>query len=106
MMNKKYWVYIVCILIFQYAKTGSAISVFDVNKITRRSTRPVPRQLHISEAYLVEKDASGFQSLSMQKLSSIYAIIREWANPREFTIEYLNGSLCLFYFIFIFYFEK
>ena len=75
-----------------YASTGSAVAVFDVNKSTRRSPRPLPRQMHITEDYVVEKDASGFQYASYQKITAIYAIVRSWNNPREFTIEYEDGS--------------
>lgn len=75
-----------------YSSTGSAVAVFDVNKITRRAPRPLPRQMHITEDYVVEKDASGFQYASYQKITAIYAIVRSWNNPREFTIEYQDGS--------------
>ena len=60
--------------------------------MTRRSSRPMPRQLHISEAFLVEKDASGFQVLSMHKLKHIYAVVRDWENPRQFSLEYSDGT--------------
>jgi hypothetical protein len=48
--------------------------------------------MHLAEEYLVEKDSSGFQYVSYQPISSIYAIVRSWNNPREFTIEYDNGT--------------
>lgn len=75
-----------------YVATGAAVSVFDVNKSTRRSLRPVPRQMHVTEEYIVEKDASGFQFVAFQKVRSVYAIVRSWSNPREFTIEYEDGT--------------
>lgn len=74
-----------------YASIPAAVSVFDVNKFTRRSVRPVPRQLHISEEFIVEKDASGFQFASFQRIDSVYAIVRSWTNPREFSIEFNDG---------------
>jgi hypothetical protein len=52
-----------------YSSTGSAVAVFDVNKSTRRAPRPLPRQMHITEDYVVEKDASGFQYASYQKIN-------------------------------------
>lgn len=76
----------------RYIAAGNAVSVFDVNKVTGRSYRPVPRQMHVTEDHIVEKDASGFQYVSCQKISSIYAIVRSWNNPREFTIEYEDGT--------------
>ena len=75
-----------------YANTGLAVSVFDVNKFTKRYSRPMPRQMHITENYIVEKDVSGFQFVSFQKISSIYSIVRNWNSPREFTIEYEDGT--------------
>ncbi|CAM9130814.1 unnamed protein product, partial [Ectocarpus fasciculatus] len=75
-----------------YYKTGLAVSTFNVNKVTRRSNRLVPRQMHITELFVVEKDSSGFQFVSCQKISDIYAVVRSWSNPREFTIEYVDGT--------------
>jgi len=75
-----------------YSNTGLAVSVFDVNKFTKRYSRAMPRQLHITESYIVEKDVSGFQFVSFQKISSIYSIVRNWNSPREFTIEYEDGT--------------
>lgn len=75
-----------------YVATGAAVSVFDVNKSTRRSLRPIPRQMHVTEEFIVEKDASGFQFASFHNVRSVYAIVRSWSNPREFTIEYDNGT--------------
>lgn len=47
-----------------YRSIPSAVSVFDVSKKTRRYLRPIPRQLHISEDFILEKDSSGrFQLL-------------------------------------------
>ena len=37
----------------RYASLGNGVSVFDVSKNTRRSPRPVPRQLHITEGNLL-----------------------------------------------------
>lgn len=76
----------------KYTSTGNAVMVFDVSKVTRRSVRPVPRQMHISEEYIVEKDSSGFQNISYQHVRSIYALVRSWVSPRDFTIEYNNGT--------------
>lgn len=75
-----------------YSSIQSAVSTFDVNKITRRSLRPMPRQMHISEQYIVEKDASGFQFVSYQKVSDVYALVRSWTNPREFSLEFNDNS--------------
>ncbi|KAJ1420992.1 hypothetical protein B484DRAFT_399676 [Ochromonadaceae sp. CCMP2298] len=75
-----------------YAAIPAAVSVFDVNKSTRRTARPVPRQLHVSEEHLLEKDASGFQFVSFQRIDSIYALVRSWDNPREFSVEFNDGS--------------
>jgi DnaJ family protein C protein 13 len=75
-----------------YYKTGLAVSVFNVNKVTRRSNRVMPRQMHITEQFIVEKDSSGFQFVSCQKISDIYAVVRSWSNPREFTIEYVDST--------------
>lgn len=75
-----------------YANTGSSVALFDVNKTTKRSLRPVPRQFLISENYIVEKDASGFRFVSFQKVVNIYALVRSWTNQREFTIEFQDGS--------------
>jgi hypothetical protein len=83
---------IVKIRLSSYASTGLAVSVFNVNKQTARSTRLVPRQLHITELFIVEKDISGFQFVSSHTLSSVYAVVRCWNDPRKFTIEYLDGS--------------
>ena len=55
-----------------YQECGLAISVFDVNKVTQRSMRPMPRQLHVTEDFILEKDLSGFQYVSFQKITSIY----------------------------------
>jgi hypothetical protein len=83
---------IVKIRLSSYASTGLAVSVFNVNKQTARSSRLVPRQLHITEMYIVEKDVSGFQFVSSHPLSAVYAVVRCWSDPRKFTIEYLDGS--------------
>ena len=69
----------------------ATVSMFDVSKLTRRSVRPVSRQMHITEELIVEKDSSGFQTISNQRIDNIYAIVRSWASHREFTIEYSNG---------------
>jgi DnaJ family protein C protein 13 len=76
----------------KYQATGLGVATFDVSKITKRSARPVPRQMHVTEAYIIEKDLSGFQYVSFQKVTSIYAIVRNWTTPREFTIEYDDGT--------------
>jgi hypothetical protein len=75
-----------------YAITGAPVSSFDVNKITKRSLRPMPRQLNVTEEFIVEKDASGFQFVSFHKISMVYALVRSPTNPREFTIEYEDGT--------------
>lgn len=75
-----------------YYKTGLAVSTFSVNKVTRRSNRVVPRQMLITEQFVVEKDSSGFQFVSCQKIADIYAVVRSWSNPREFCIEYVDGT--------------
>lgn len=75
-----------------YSSIPAGVSVFDVNKVTRRSVRPMPRQLHISEAYIKETDSSGFQTISFMPVDSIYAIVRSWSSQREFRIEYNDGS--------------
>lgn len=75
-----------------YASLGAAISTFDVNKISKRYSRSVPRQFHVTEEYIIEKDASGFQYISYQKIKNIYALVRHWLNPREFTIECFDGT--------------
>ena len=76
----------------KYSSIGTAVSMFEVSKITKRSSRPVPRQMHINEEYILEKGSSGFQNCSFQKVSAVYAIVRSWVSPREFTIEYDNGT--------------
>jgi hypothetical protein len=38
------------------SQTGNAVSLFNVNKQTSRSLRMMPRQLLITEKFLVEKD--------------------------------------------------
>ena len=75
-----------------YGSVPAAVSVYDVNKFTKRSLRPMPRQLHISEDYILEMDSSGFQHISFRKIINIYAIVRSWDSLREFTIEYDDGS--------------
>lgn len=75
-----------------YSATGAAVSVFNVNKKTSRSSRLIPRQMHITELYIVEKDVSGFQFVSFQKLEWVYAVVRSWSDPRMFTIEYIDGT--------------
>ena len=75
-----------------FSNTGSPVAVFSVNKQTLRSNRLMPRQMHITELFIVEKDASGFQFVSYQAVSSIYSVVRSWSNPRKFTIEYKDGS--------------
>lgn len=34
----------------------------------------------------------GFQSISFQKIESIYAVVHSWSNSREFRIEYNDNS--------------
>ena len=75
-----------------YLSLPIAISIFHVSKITKRSLRPISRQLHITEEYIIEKDSSGFQFSSFQRIDNIYAIVRNWKNNREFTIEYNNNT--------------
>jgi hypothetical protein len=75
-----------------YSSIPSAISVFDVNKVTKRSSRPLPRQLHVSEVYIKETDSSGFQTLSFHRIDSIYALVRIWGSTRDFKIEFNDGS--------------
>lgn len=83
---------IVKIRLNNYATTGLAVSFFNVNKQTSRSPRLIPRQLHITELFIVEKDISGFQYVSYHPLTAVYAVVRCWNDPRKFTIEYLDGS--------------
>lgn len=71
---------------------GASISVFDVNKNSRRQGRLVPRQMHITEDSIIERDAAGFRFVSARSMTNIYALVRSWANPREFTVEYNDGS--------------
>ena len=75
-----------------FSNVGSPVAVFNVNKQTNRSNRLIPRQLHLTELYIVEKDASGFQYVSYRPVNSIYSVVRSWSNPRKFTIEYKDGS--------------
>jgi curved DNA-binding protein CbpA len=75
-----------------YSSIPVAVSVFEVNKLTKRHSRPIPRQIHISEEYLLEMDSAGFQPVSFHAISSIYALVRSWDNHREFRIEFDNGS--------------
>jgi hypothetical protein len=79
-----------------YSSLGAGISSFDVNKNTRRCPRSMPRQMLISEKHIIEKDASGFKYVSFRRISSVYAIVRSWKNPREFTIEYDDGTCCTY----------
>lgn len=78
--------------ITDYNATGTAVAIFDVNKSTRRFARMMPRQIHLTEEFVIEKDSSGFQYVSYHPVSSIYALVRSWTNPRELTIEYNNGT--------------
>jgi hypothetical protein len=75
-----------------YAAIPAPVSIFDVSKYTRRSARPLSRQLHISEEFVTEMDGSGFQATSFQSVQQIYALVRSWDNSREFSIEYNDGS--------------
>jgi hypothetical protein len=69
-----------------------AVSIFDVNKLSKRYVRPVPRRMHVSEDSIIEKDSSSFLNVGFRKISSIYAIIRYWSSPREFSLEFNDGS--------------
>jgi hypothetical protein len=86
-----------------YASTGVAVAVYDVTKFSSRYKyeycvrtqyqylwyrfqRSVSRQLHITEHFVVERDSSGVQFNSFRRLSNIYAIVRSWNDPREFTV--------------------
>lgn len=75
-----------------YTQTGAAVSVFDVTKQTNRNTRMVPRKMYLTEKFVVEKDVSGFQYVSFRKMEAVYAVVRSWTNPREFCIEYTDGT--------------
>jgi hypothetical protein len=76
----------------KYMDCGLALATFDVNKVTKRSMRPMPRQFHVTEDFIVEKDLSGFQFVSFHRITSIYSVVRNWTSPREFTIEYDDGT--------------
>ena len=67
----------------RYASLGNGVSVFDVSKNTRRNPRPVPRQLHITEEFVVEKDSSGFQYVSCHKVTPppLPRCLRLYMNP-------------------------
>jgi hypothetical protein len=79
-----------------YASIPVAVSVFEVNKVSKRYSRPIARQLHISEQYLLEMDSAGFNPISCHRIDSIYALVRSWENSRHFKIEYDNGSSSFF----------
>lgn len=74
------------------AAAAGAVSIFDVNKVTNRYLRNMPRQLHINESFLVEKDASGFTVMSARRINSISLLVRTWSSARELIIEFDDGS--------------
>ena len=71
---------------------GGPICTFDVTKFTHRYNRPMTRQVQLNEEYLIEKDSSGFQTVSYRPLCTIFCCVRSWKNQREFSIEYDDGS--------------
>lgn len=75
-----------------YRSIGVALTFFDVNKRSARKLRSSSRKLFIGELHLIEKDSAGFELVSVCSLSSIYCLRRSWDDPREFSIEYEDGS--------------
>ena len=74
------------------ASHAGSVSTFEVNKITRRYLRPIPRQIHINEESIVEKDGSGFVVTGYRKINSIFLIVRSAACIRELSIEFDDGA--------------
>lgn len=71
-----------------YSSIPVGVSSFEVNKWSRRSPRPIAKQLHLSEEYLLETDNAAFYASSFRRIVSIYALVRSWRNAREFKIEF------------------
>eukprot|EP01041_Mallomonas_annulata_P012824 gene12824-27043_t len=80
-----------------YASVGSSVACFDVYKPSRRYNRQFPRQLHITEEFIIEKDPSGAQNIAFFRLDRIYAIVRSWDSQKQFTIEFDDGSSRIYF---------
>eukprot|EP00794_Sanderia_malayensis_P017835 gene17835-19618_t len=69
----------------------TSLTEFKVQKITHRNPDPVLRIFSLSETCIVERDPATYHVVSLQPLSSVFALIRSPENPQLFSIEYVNG---------------
>ncbi|XP_023012432.2 receptor mediated endocytosis 8 isoform X1 [Leptinotarsa decemlineata] len=71
----------------------TAVSEFAVYKIHKaRHSDPVRRTLCLSETCILERDPQTYSICTLQPLSNIFALVRDYTNPQQFTIEYLSGQ--------------
>ena len=75
-----------------YNNVGTFISYFEVNKQSQRHHRSSSRKLYVSDRYVVEKDAAGFEFVSIHQLVDVFCLRRSSSNPREFAIEYSDDT--------------
>lgn len=97
LLDQKYTLVVEKRLATSFLTNSAPVAVFDVYKPTRRYNRLMPRQLHVTEEFIVEKECVGYAIVSAQRLERIYSLVRCWESPKEFTIEFDDGSSRTYY---------
>eukprot|EP00795_Rhopilema_esculentum_P013369 gene13369-4225_t len=77
---------------FSDDESVTSLTEFRVQKVTPRSSDPVTRVFSLSETCIVERDPATYHIVSLQPLSSVFALIRHPETPQLFTVEYVNGT--------------
>jgi hypothetical protein len=73
--------------------SGVPLCTYTVAKVTKRHpTHVVNRKLTITDEWLVERDAATFKVISARPLSTIYALVRPWDEPRVFQVEFDDNA--------------
>ncbi|XP_024081075.1 dnaJ homolog subfamily C member 13 isoform X2 [Cimex lectularius] len=71
----------------------TSLTEFNVEKYTSRSHQdPQQRLLCITQTCILERDPETYNIVTLRPLTSIFALIREYKNPRLFTVEYTDMS--------------
>ena len=71
----------------------TSVSEFTVHKNSSRHSEPQRRTLCLSDTCLLERDPQTYSICTLRPLSDVFALVRDYANPQLFTIQYLNGEM-------------
>lgn len=71
----------------------TSVSEFTVHKISTRHSDPQRRTLCLSDTCLLERDPQTYNICTLRPLADVFVLVRDYANPQLFTIQYVNGQM-------------